>query len=40
MYQSGFRRNHSTEFNQIQLIDFDLTGMDNHMHTGTILVDL
>ena len=36
MYQSGFRTKHSTGF----YLDFDLTGMDKHMHTGMILVDL
>ena len=40
MYQSGLRTNHSTDLCLAQLIDFVATGMDKHMHTGMILVDL
>ena len=40
MYQSGFRRNHSTDICLAQFIDFLLAGMDKQMHTGIILVDL
>ena len=40
MYQSGFRRNHSTDLCLAQSIDFVATGMDKQMHTGMILVDL
>ena len=40
MYQSGFRKNHSTNLCLAQLTDFVATGMDNQMHTSMILVDL
>ena len=40
MYQSGFRKNHSTDLCLAQLINFVATGMDKQMHTGIILVDL
>ena len=40
MYQSVFRKNHSTDLCLAQLIDFVATGMDKQMHTGMILVDL
>ena len=40
MYQSGFRKNHSTILCLAQLIDFVASGMDKQMHTGIILVDL
>ena len=37
IYQSGFRRKHSTDFYLSQLTDSVLTGMDKKIHT---LVDL
>ena len=40
MYQSGFRKNQSTDLCVAQLIDFILTGTDKQMHTGMILADL
>ena len=40
MYQSGFRKNHSTDLCAAQLTDFIATGMDKQMHTAMILVDL
>ena len=32
MYQSGFRRNHSTDFCLDQLTDFVLTSVNKQMH--------
>ena len=40
MYQSRFRRNHSTDLCLAQLIDFVATGMDKQMYTSMILEDL
>ena len=37
MYQSGFKRNRSTDFCLAQLTDFVSTGMDKQMHTDMIL---
>ena len=39
MYQSGFRRNESTDICLAKFIDFVLTDMDKQKHTGMILVD-
>ena len=39
MYQSGFRRNQSTDICLAKFIDFVLTDMDKQKHTGMILVD-
>ena len=40
MYQSGFRKNHSTNRCLAHLIDFVLTAKDKQMHTDMILADL
>ena len=40
MYQSGFRKDHSTDLCLAQLTNFVETGMDKQMHTSMILIDL
>ena len=39
-YQSGFRKNHSTDTSLAYLMDKILTGFDSSLLTGMILIDL
>ena len=39
-YQSGFRKNHSTDTSLLYLTDKILTGFDSGLLTGKILIDL
>ena len=39
-FQSGFRKNFSTDFCLVQLSDYFINGKDKELHTGMILINL